>query len=240
MPHTVSALILPPMILSSTTVTTTKKNSWLPHVNVPLHTELKRKRKRKFALMFVAYYCPQRSCGKVMFSQASVILSTGGFRQTPPGQISSPPPGDGDCNAFLLPPAMKLGQGYVFTGVCHSAKRGGGEYLTRYTPKGQGTPQTRYTPLDQVHPPGPGTPPRPGVPPGTRYTPPTRYTPQDQVHPSGTRNTPLGPGTPPWDQVPPRTRYTPRHRACWEIRSTRGRYASYWNATCCLIFFLVV
>ena len=24
--------------------------------------------------------------------------------------------------------------------------------------------------------------------------------------------------------------YTPRRRACWEIRSTRGRYASYWNA----------
>ena len=47
----------------------------------------------------------------------------------------------------------------------------------------------------------------------TRYTPPpgpgaprgTRYTPWDQVHP-------------PW------------RRACWEIRSTCGRYASYWNA----------
>ena len=28
----------------------------------------------------------------------------------------------------------------------------------------------------------------------------------------------------------PWTRYTPRCRACWEIRSTRGQYASYWNA----------
>ena len=33
------------------------------------------------------FYRPQRSCGKVMFSQASVILSTGGggVWQTPPG-----------------------------------------------------------------------------------------------------------------------------------------------------------
>ena len=38
-----------------------------------------------------------------------------------------------------LPAATKLGQGYVFTGTCHSVNRG--EYLTRYTP------------WDQVHPP---------------------------------------------------------------------------------------
>ena len=34
-----------------------------------------------------------------------------------------------------------------------------------------------------------------------------------------------GPCTPPGPCT-----ITPRHRACWEIRSTRGRYASYWNA----------
>ena len=47
-------------------------------------------------------------------------------------------------------------------------------------------------------------PPGPGTPPRTRYTPPGPGTPPppDQVHPPGTR----------------------------EIRSTRGRYASYWNA----------
>ena len=28
----------------------------------------------------------------------------------------------------------------------------------------------------------------------------------------------------------PGSRHPPPHRACWEIRSTRGRYASYWNA----------
>ena len=47
--------------------------------------------------------------------------------------------------------------------------------------------------------------------------------PQDR-HPSGTRHTPPGPGTHP-----------SRSRACWEIRSTSGWYASYWNA-----FFLFV
>ena len=81
---------------------------------------------------------------------------------------------------------MKLGQGYVFTGVCHSVNRG--EYLTRYTPLGPSTPPGPGTPpWDQVHPPGPGTPPDQV---------------QDQVHPPG-------PGTPPWDQVHPQTRYTP-------------------------------
>ena len=38
------------------------------------------------------------------------------------------------------------------------------------------------------------------------------------------------PGTPP----PPRARYNPppplQCRACWQIRSLRGQYASYWNA----------
>ena len=81
-----------------------------------------------------------------------------------------------------LPPATKLGQGYVFTGMCDSVHRGG-------------VP-------DQVHPPGPGTPPRSRYPPGTRYTPPL----WDQVHTPGTRYTPrtrytpLGPGTPPRNQ----------------------------------------
>ena len=44
---------------------------------------------------------------------------------------------------LLLPPAMKLGEGYVFTRVCDSVHRG--EYLGRYPPG------TRYTRRDQVH-----------------------------------------------------------------------------------------
>ena len=126
----------------------------------------------------------------------------------------------------FLPPATKLGQGYVFIGVCHSVNRGG-------VPD-QVPPRTRYTPPDQVHPPGTRyTPLGPGTPLGTRYSP------RDQVHPPGpgtpprTRYTPLGPGT------PPGTRYTPRDQVHppWtrKIRSTRGRYASYWNAF--LLFF---
>ena len=80
-------------------------------------------------------------------------------------------------NAFLLPPAMKLGQGYIFTGVCDSVC-GGGSAWAGTSPRDQvhlprpGTPpRTRYIPRDQVYPPGPGTPP------GTRCTPRTRYTP---------------------------------------------------------------
>ena len=109
----------------------------------------------------------------------------------------------------------------------------GGEYLTRYIPG------TRYTP-------GPGTPPRPGTPPQTRYTPRDQVhsPPPDQVHPPGPGTLPPGPGTPPTrytppDQVPPRDQVhpPPRGRTCWEIRSTRGRYASYWNA---ILFYSVV
>ena len=111
---------------------------------------------------------------------------------------------------FLLPPATKLGQGYVFTGVCDSVHGGGG------VPDQPGYPPgTRYTPQAQVH---PSEPPQDPVHPQTRYTPQDQVHPPDQARPPGTRYTPLGPDTP------------PRCRACWEILSTRGRYASYWNA----------
>ena len=81
----------------------------------------------------------------------------------------------------------------------------GGEYLIRYTPRSRHPPpRTRCTPRAD-------TPPGPGTPPGSR--------------PSLGADTPLGPGTPPQDQV-----HTPPSRACWQIRSTCGRSASYWNA----------
>ena len=64
-------------------------------------------------------------------------------------------------------------------------------------------------PWDQAHP--PKQTPRDQAPPRTRHT------------PLRTRHTPPGPGT-----LRPGT--PPQCRACWEIRSTRGRYASYWNA----------
>ena len=37
----------------------------------------------------------------------------------------------GTLNAFLLPPATKLGQGYVFTHVCDSVHGGGAQSLSR-------------------------------------------------------------------------------------------------------------
>ena len=127
-------------------------------------------------------YRLQRSWGKVMFLQASVILSTGGeyltrytprTRYTPQDQVH---PWD---------QVHPLGPGTP-------SPPGPGSPPTRYTPLG-----TRYTPLDQVHPPGPGTPPW------------TRYTPQDQVHPPGPGTPPWTRYTP-RDQVhPPGTRYTP-------------------------------
>ena len=95
----------------------------------------------------------------------------------------------------------------------------GGSTLPGTPPRTQCTPQTRCTPLPQTT-----------YTPGTRNPPGTRYT---TPPPPRTRYiyTPLGPSTPPLvPGIPPRTRYTPRCRVCWEIRSTRGRYASYWNA----------
>ena len=82
------------------------------------------------------------------------------------------------ANAYLLPPANEVYEGYVFTRVCYSVQGGGGGVPPdQVHPRDQvpptGTPPqdqvhppgTKHTPRDQVHPPGPGTPP------GTRYTP---------------------------------------------------------------------
>ena len=156
----------------------------------------------------------------------------------------------------FLPAATKLGQGNIFTPVCDSVNRGvctwsgpGGLYLvwswggTWQTPPGTSPhplgpdtprvrpPQTRY-PLGP-DPPGPDTPwtrhPPGSDTPWIRHPPGTRH-PRDQTPPS-TRH--------PLDQTPPRTRHPrtrhppgtrhPSRAADSEIRSTSGRYASYWN-----------
>ena len=62
-----------------------------------------------------------------------------------------------------------------------------------------------------------------GIPPDQETHPPRSIHPPDQApplgaDPPGNRHPPLGPGTP------------PLHSACWEIRSTSGRYASCRNA----------
>ena len=107
---------------------------------------------------------------------------------------------------YLLPSATKLGQGYVFTGVCDSVNRGGGVphppglrthpprtmYPPDYIPPGLHTPldyippQTTYPPNYMPHPSWDYVPTQDYVPPWTTYPP-------DYV--------------PPRDCVPPRTVY---------------------------------
>ena len=120
------------------------------------------------------------------------------------------------CHEQLLPPANEVWGKVIFSEACvkNSVHRGGeGGVPHQVPPPGRG----RYTPpgTRQVHPPGPGRyPPGPG-----RYTPPGpgRYTPPGPGrYPPGPGRYPPGPG-----------RYPPSPP---EIRSTRGRYASYWNA----------
>ena len=92
--------------------------------------------------------------------------------------------------------------------TCLSVHRGStwaGKPLGRYPPK-KYTPG-RYT-ARQVHSPGRYT-----TSPGQVHSPLGRYTPVSQA------------GTP-----PPPGRYTPPSTVCYDIRTTSGWYASYWNA----------
>ena len=60
---------------------------------------------------------------------------------------------------LLLPPTTKLGQGYIFTGVCDSVHRGASASVHAGIPH----PPSRHPPQTR-HPPRPGTLPRPGTP----------------------------------------------------------------------------
>ena len=80
----------------------------------------------------------------------------------------------------------------------------------RYLPPGTRHPPQSRPPVSR-HPPE-QTPPRADTPPGSR--PPH---PREQTLPT------------PGSRHPPQSRPPPQ-RACCEIRSTRGQYASYWNA----------
>ena len=105
-------------------------------------------------------YRPQRSWGKVMFLQASVILLKGGVPDTPPELEQTPPP-------TRYTPGTRYPPGTRYTP------------RTRYSPPGPGTPPRPGSP------PGPGTPPRDQVHPRDRYTPN-----QVQPPPTRTRYTP--------------------------------------------------
>ena len=142
-----------------------------------------------------SHYRPQRSWGKVMFLQASVILLTGGVSASVHAGIHPPeqtPP-------EWTPPWSR-------------------HPLGADTPPGADTPLGADTPWEQTphsrHPPG--------------ADPPGADTPWEQTHP------PPGADTP-HSRHPPGADTSPRSRACWKIRSTRGRCASYWNAILFLI-----
>ena len=68
--------------------------------------------------------------------------------------------------------------------------------------------------------------------PRTRHPPaaPWEQTPSDQAPPQ-TRHTPV-----PWEQTPPDQAPPSQRSACWEMRTTSGRYASYWNAILYLVY----
>ena len=94
------------------------------------------------------------------------------------------------------------------------------------------------------------TPPQEQTPPRVDISP-SRHPPGADTHPGA--GTPLGaaprsrpradtpPGRPPEAEPPrsrpPRADTPPRSIACWEIRSMRGRYASYWNAILFMTYF---
>ena len=162
-----------------------------------------------------------------MFLQASVILFTGGVPDTP---RDTPPRAD-THPLEQMPPGADTPRGR-HTPLEQTPPR------ADTPPRVDKHPQSRHTPLEQTHPTRADTLPREQTPwsrhppdqvhppesrhptSGSRHTPPPRA---DQVHPLSRH--PLGPGTPPLGPGTP-----PCRRAGWEIRSTCGWYASYWNA----------
>ena len=93
-------------------------------------------------------------------------------------------------------------QGSIFAPVCHSVHRGGVCPIACWD-----------------------------TPPGTRG----RHPPQDQrqAPPGPEADLPPGADTPPEQNLPPpgtKGRHPPRRSACWEIRATSGRYASYCSS----------
>ena len=113
----------------------------------------------------------------------------------------------------FLPPATKLGK-VMFSQACVILFTGGDVCLSACWDT---TPPRSRHPTRSSHPPPEQTPPTP---------PEQTLSPWEQTPPE---QTPPLEQTPP-SRHPPPSRQPPQRRACWEIRSTRGRYASYWNA----------
>ena len=110
----------------------------------------------------------QSYCVFINYSVKTIYgFSANAYSAATRGSLGVDPEFTCDGTGEFLPPATKLGQSYVFTGVCDSVHRGG-------------VPDQVHHPPDQVHPPGPGT-----HPPRDQVHPPDQVTPRDQVHPPG-------------------------------------------------------
>ena len=125
---------------------------------------------------------------------------------------------------LLLPSATKLRQGNVFTPVCHSVHRGGSATHTHthtWADTPGKTPPPGQTPFLGRHPSWADTLP-PGRDPSGRYH-------QPPVQCMLGYGQQVGSTPPEQTQPPPLGRHLPGavHAG---IRSTSGRYASYWNA----------
>ena len=125
-------------------------------------------------------------------------------------------------NSEYLPAATKLGQGNIFTSVCQEfcpqGGRGSASVHAGIHHPPPWTSQADTPPPDQADPPWSRRPPGAGDLPRTRQTPPGAGDPPRPGRPPLEQADPPGPGRPP-----------PSEADC-SIRSTSGRYASYWNA----------
>ena len=117
-----------------------------------------------------------------------------------------------------------LGQGNIFSSVCQEFCTRGGlpQCILGYHPPPPQTRQNYQAPRWSRHPLDQAPPEQALPPPWSRHAPRPGTPPPEQTPPE---QTPPRAGTPS-EQTPP----TLLRSACWEIRSTSGWYASYWNA----------
>ena len=101
--------------------------------------------------------------------------------------------------------------------------------LGYHTPPRADTPWELTPPWEQTLPLGADTP-LGAETPQSRHPPPEQTPPQSRHTLPRSRHPPARADTPHQSRHPPGSRHPPPGRSCWEIRSTRGRYASYWNA----------
>ena len=138
--------------------------------------------------MFQSYGGSPFSRGLLPAHKGFLRLTSGGLVLLMASSIAV----DSFSNSELITaPKRSLGQGNIFTPVCHSVHRGGlPQCMLGYHPPGPGTPPPEQTPQEQTPPPRAAD-----TPPGTRH-PPGANTPLEADPPGA--NCP-----PPLEQTPP-------------------------------------